>query len=531
MLDTIIKDANIIDGSGAPAYKGSVGIDNGKITLDTNGQKAQVYIDGKDKYLTPGLFDVHSHGDLVLGEEYARYCKTVQGVTTEITGQCGMSMFPVNPERMDMLKASLSVGALTFPEAMTNWTDFNNYLEYADRVPKTANTNIFMGHGTLRIAVMGFDNRKPTTEELDRMKALLEQAMQLGAMGLSSALALSPSGYADTDELVALCEVIRPYGGIYTTHIRNESFDVVNAVAEALEVGKRAHVPVNISHHKCMGRKNWGKQKQTMALIEQAQAEGVQVTCDQYPYTCSMVHLNLCMPSWYFKNGITAMAEMLRDPAVRVKAHQEIEDPNSPFENLYLNSGGWDGVFVCSAANTPLAVGKTISEYAKLVDKDPFDAFFDIMVENKGISSAVYSTIGEDDIFDIIRAPYTMVGSDGLVRAAGEKGHPRGYASCTHAICYFVKDNHLFTLEEMIHKLTALPAKIYGCDSKGLIREGYDADLILFDYDELRDLATYTDPCGITKGLEYVIVNGQIVYKDYQLTGATPGKVIRHKVN
>lgn len=340
MLDLLIKNGTIIDGTGNKSFLGSIGIENGKLRNCDGNEKAKKVIDASGKLITPGFIDAHSHGDLILGNTFAQLCKTSQGVTTEVGGQCGLSMAPIKPENLELIQGLLAVGAIEFPEEMKNWTSFPKYLEYVKRVPKTANIKLLVGHSTLRVAVMAFANRKATKEELEKMKDLLREAMENGAGGLSTGLIYTPSCYADTEEIVELAKVAASYGGIYTSHIRNESYDSEKAVAEVIEIGRQAHIPVEISHNKILGKSNWGLQKKTLKMVEDVRKEGIEITCDQYPFTCNMTHLNACIPPWHFDKGIAAMAEQLKDPAVRAKIRGEMEDPNTPYDNYYLNAGG-----------------------------------------------------------------------------------------------------------------------------------------------------------------------------------------------
>ena len=295
--------------------------------------------------------------------------------------------------------------------------------------------------------------------------------------------------------------MIAPYGGIYASHMRNESYDSLRSIQEVLEVGRQAGVAVCISHHKILGRKNWGLQKQTLALIAQAVEEGIRVTCDQYPYTCNMTTLGACMPPWHFDQGAAALSQRLKDPLFRQQVRQEMADENTPYDNYYLNAGGWQGVLVASAPNSPCAEGKTIEAYAKELGQDPFAVFFDLMVENQNACIAVYSSMCDEDVFDIALAPNTVVGTDGLARSLQEKGHPRAYATFPHAIHYFVKEHHIMSLEEMIHRMTGLPAQRFHLPTKGVLANGMDADLLVIDYDQFQDMATYTDSNALTQGL------------------------------
>lgn len=529
MLDVLIQNARIIDGSGEPSYCGSVGILEGKLVMASGEEEAAEVIDAAGCCLTPGFIDAHSHGDMILGSEDARLFKTTQGVTTEITGQCGLSMAPVAPEHLVSIQNMLSMGTTWFPEDMKNWTSFSRFLEYADKQALTANVKMYIGHSSLRIAVMGMENRPATAWELDWMKGILREAMEAGAAGFSTGLIYTPSCYAEEKEIIELAKVIAPFDGIYASHMRNESDRVVEAVAETLNVGRQAGVRVDISHHKMLGKPNWGKQKQTLELIHQARAEGIFAMCDQYPYTCNMTTLNACMPPWYFSGGFHAMTGKLRDPAFREKLRKEMEDPATDYDNYYLNAGGWGGVYVYSSPKTPDAEGRFITEYAQLVGKDPWEAFFDLCVENNCETGGVYSSMCEEDVCEIIRDPYCIVGSDGLTRSWKEKGHPRASGTFPHAITYFVKEKKILTLEEAVHKMTGLTAEYLLVRNKGLIREGYDADLVLFDYDQFQDTATYRQSNSITEGIRRVYVNGKLVYRDKEFTGTTSGRMLRHR--
>ena len=527
MLDIIIKNAKIIDGSGAPAYDGSVGIDGDKIVLHPTDDAREV-IDAAGRCLCPGFIDAHSHGDLILGTKSAMLFKTTQGVTTEVTGQCGLSIAPTNPKYLDLVQHLLSLGTDSFPDDMVNWDSFESFLKYADRQPKTVNAMMYVGHSSLRIAVMGFANRTATDEELEKMKSILRSAMEHGAAGFSTGLIYTPSCYADEREIVELAKVIRPYGGIYASHMRNESYDLVRSVEETIDVGRKAGVTVDISHHKALGKANWGLVKTTLKMIHDARAEGINVICDQYPYECNMTHLNACVPPWHFDQGFDVLTEKLRDSAFRAQLRREMEDPATPYDNYYLNAGGWGGVFVSSATATPAAEGKFIADYASEIGKDPWDTFFDIMAENRCSAGGVYSSMCTEDVCTVALDPCTIVGSDGLTRSWEEKGHPRASGTFPHAITYFVKEKGLLPLETMIRKMTGLTADYLAIKNRGYIRDGYDADLVLFDYDRLQDTATYTNPNSLTEGIDYVFVNGKCVYKDMQLTGVCSGRMVRH---
>ena len=527
-MDILIQNAKLIDGTGKCACTGNIGIHQGKLVLSNLPDTADEVIDATGKYLAPGFIDVHSHGDELIGSpgSFGDLCKVNQGFTTQIGGQCGVSGAPttaafrqdpvVSLDAMSPRLLQLRRDGLTWPE----------YAEFIRSVPKVTNYKLFVGFNAIRIAAMGYADRKPTDPELAHMKAMLKDAMEAGAVGMSSGLAYVPGTYAETEELIALCKVMAPYGGIYATHMRNESKDLLTSVKEAIRIGKEAGVAVHISHFKVMGRDYWGNHKAAIAEIEKARAEGQDITCDQYPYNCSMTIYTPCMPPWYFTEGTESLVDKLHDPALRAKIREEMEDPASDYENFYRNSGGWDGVTICACPNTPEAEGKSIAAYAAELGKDPFEAYFDLVIANRGMGTAVYHSISDDDIFDIIRLPYVMVGSDGLVGSRDEKCHPRGWGTMARAICAMTKDNPILPLETLIHRNTGMAAARFGLASKGLLKEGYDADLVLFDYEALQDNATYANPNALAGGIERVFIAGQTVYQDGKLTGATPGKLL-----
>ena len=528
MLDLLIKNARIIDGTGAPAYVGAVGVKGGKLVMANGSEDATQVIDAAGRCLVPGFIDSHSHTDLMIGSNDSHIFKTNQGITTEVVGQCGLSVAPIDPKSLSDVQERLTSGTTFFHDDMVNWTTFESYLEYADTLPKTTNIKSYVGHSSLRIAAMGLENRPATAEELDKMKGMLREAMQAGAAGFSTGLIYTPSCYATDEEIVELAKVAAEYDGIYASHMRDESNLVVESVKETINVGRLSGVRVCISHHKMLGKQNWGRQKETLSLINEANAEGVSVICDQYPYTRNMTSLNACMPPWHFSEGHAAVTERLKDKSFRAKMRAEIEDPNTPYDNYFLNAGGFGGIYVYTAENTPNAEGMFISEYAEKYGIDPWDALFDICADSNYSAGAVYSSMCDEDVCEIIQSPYCIVGTDGFTRTLTEKGHPRTTATFPRAINYFVKEKKILTLEEMIRKMTGLSADYLRIPNKGVIKDGYDADLVLFDYNSLQDTATYDNSNSLTEGIDYVIVRGEIVYHNKTLTGRYPGKMLRH---
>lgn len=529
MLDLIIQNVTIVDGTGSKPYVGAVGVQGGKIVTPGTSETATKTIDGTGLHVAPGFIDPHSHSDFTLTEDFPQLIKVSQGVTTEIVGHCGVSAAPVALGKVHLLQDIMNKSNAAFPKEMDNWTTYSAYAQFLNARPRITNCNSFIGLSSLRIAVMGFDNRKPTQQELGQMKDLVADAMQQGAMGLSSGLVYPPGCYADIDEIAALASVVKKYDGLYTSHLRDESNALVEAVAEAIEVGRRTGVTVLISHHKVLGKSNWGLQKQTLKMIEAANFEGIDVLCDQYPYTRNMTSLCVCIPPRHFDRGIETLAEKLKDEKFRRQVKLEMAKNPSDYDNYYLNAGGWDGILVCSTPNSPGCEGLTVQEYADKIGRDAFDTYFDLIIENKGQTLAVYSSMCDEDVFEIALAPNTVVGSDGIATSLTGKTHPRTFGTFPRAICYYNKENKIMSLEQVVRKMTSQTAKRLGIKNRGRIQAGYHADLVVFDYKALQDKATYVDSTQLADGIEYVIVNGKIVYHDKKLTGEYPGKVLKLK--
>lgn len=531
MYDLLIQNATIVDGTGAPAFAGSVACMDGKLKVlpAQCGAEARKVIDGTGLTVCPGFIDPHSHGDVPLGQKFNSLSKISQGITTHVAGQCGFSMFPVDPAKLKLMQEGMAIFTDSFPEEMETFTTFENYLRYVDTLKLPENVKFLAGHVSLRIAAMGYDNRKPTREEMEHMKAMLREAMEHGAMGLCSGLIYIPSVYADVDEFVELCKVVAEYDGIYTSHMRNESNEILKSVAETIEVGRRSGCRVHISHLKVCGKPHWGVSKEVLEMIAQAQKEGIRVTADQYPYTASMTHLSACIPPKYFTKGISGMVEIIKDPDMQAQIKAEMMDPATPFENQYINCGGFDGIFVSACGATPQYEGMTIADAAKKYGMDEFDLFFDLLIQNHGVATAMYFCMCDEDMFRIISCDSVMTGTDGILpKNETVRAHPRAFGSFPRAIRYFVKEHHILTLEQMIHKMTGLTAEKMMIDTKGIIRDGMDADLVVMDYENLRDTADFMHSNTVADGIEYVIVGGEVVYHEKQLTGATPGRVILH---
>lgn len=527
MLDLLFQNAAVVDGSGRPAFRADIGVRDGRIVLNPAGEEARETVDAAGKYLCPGFIDSHSHGDMSIGTIHGPLCKVSQGVTTEIGGQCGQSAFPADRRFLPELRGILAFSPDFLQMPYERFTSFDAYAAYAGGLDMPINMFSMIGHNTLRVSVMGVADRAPTAEEMDRMKERLREAMEQGAMGLSSGLIYIPGVYTTTEEVIELCKVIRPYGGVYATHMRNEAKDVVKSVREAIHIAEQAGVPLVISHHKVCGRAYWGQAEETLRLVDEAVARGVNVMIDQYPYEANMTALNVCIPPQYFSDGLPALLEKVADPAWRKRFAEEMNDPDGGYDNFYLNSGGFTGVFVSASPKVPEAAGMTIADYAQKLGKDPMETYFDLVLDNEGAGEGIFFAMDPREVEKIYCHPRTMVGSDGLCFALNESGHPRAWGTFVRPLRLFSKEEKLVPFEEAVRKQTGLTADFWGLAGKGYIRDGCDADLVLIDYDALYDRATYADSNRPADGIEAVYVSGECVYRGKALTGACPGRLLR----
>ncbi|MBR3837898.1 MAG: D-aminoacylase [Clostridia bacterium] len=525
MLDYLIVDGTIIDGTGEIRRKGTVGIQGGKLVMDPKDPVAKEVISAEGKIVCPGFIDPHSHGDRLVGTEDGRLFKTPQGITTELCGNCGSSYAPIPPRNRSVMYDEINF--VYPPEVTDQWVDFDRFLSYIETRPLSANARFYVGHKMLRLAAMGVENRPASAAEIDYMKSLLRECMQAGAAGMSTGLIYVPSCYSTPEEVQALAAVVAEYNGMYTSHIRNEAEAVVEAVDEVLEVGRKTGVRLNISHHKVQGKDNWGKQKITLEMIHRANEEGIETTMDLYPYLRSMNNMRSCVPPWHFSDGNEAFVKRLSDPAFRNQLREEMSSPDTKYDNFYRNAGGWEGVYVASTENTPKAEGKFIADYAREIGNDPFETYFDLMEQNETFMMGVYCTMNADDMCQIVQSPYCVIGTDGCTKDWKSKGHPRASAAFPKAIEYFVKEKGIFTLEQMIHKMTGLTARRLSVKNKGILKDGFDADVLILDVENLKIRSTYDDPNCKTEGIDCVIVGGKCVYRDLEFTGTYSGKVIR----
>ncbi len=533
MFDTLFLDAKIIDGGGSPWYRGDVGVTDGRISQIGRlaNERAGRTIDVGGRVLSPGFIDAHTHSDFVIFRDPVMLSKLRQGVTTQVAGQCGQSSAPVNEKYAGLLKAYLGF-ILAGTEVPWNWETFGEWLKEIEKLPLAVNFASCAGHGTIRAAVMGFEDRPATPAELDLMKAHLREAMEAGSFGLTSGLIYPPGVYAPREEMWALAEVLAETGGLYLSHMRSESGDLLEAVAETIELGRRTGVPVQISHHKALGRDNWGLVKASLRMVDDARACGIDVTIDQYPYDNCSTSVRACLPPWAQAGGVAAICDRLADPATRSRIAEEIRDSldtSKPcgWESMLRHGGGPEGALVVYCPETPRWEGKNIAQISAAMGVDPVEAAFRIIEANNGNDLACYAAIGTEDIRTVLAHPAVMVGADSIPPAEWAKAHPRSFGTHPRVIAKYVREEKVLSLEEAIRKMTSMPAARYGMQQKGLVREGMDADIVVFDPEKVKDNATYENPTELAAGMDYVLVNGVMTLEGGSFTGDAAGEVMR----
>ena len=518
MYDILIKNACIADGTGNPMYHADVAVQGGKIVRIRPNLRAEAtqVIDGTGKVLAPGFIDAHSHLDT--GIEAAHRCRHMlaQGVTTVIGGMCGDSPVPFTEEHFsDCLR---SIGGTYSEESLRCRYSLTDYRRHLKNLPLGVNFTFLIGHGLLRAAVLGYENRKATPEELTEMQRLLRRCMEEGAMGLSFGLRYPPGSYADTDELIALAQVVAEYGGVITAHVRGEADTLIEATHELLQVVRATGVRYVHSHHKAMGGPmNWNKTASTISMMEQAMNEGFDIFCDQYPYIASSNGLKSNIPAELHALGLPKMIELVTDPAQRAELKPAVLQGKTSHERMKY-------IMVGDSTSHPEYNGRMLNEIADAMGIDPFDLLCDVLRDDKMTSTGIYFSMSEDDIERVMQWDRSMFGSDG---GYGQKptDHPRTFGTFPRVLGRYVREKKIITLENAIRKMTGLPAMVYNLPTKGLIREGMDADLVLFDPETVADLGDFAQPTRGNTGFACVLVNGRIALENDCVTDTLAGKL------
>ncbi|MGY0004690.1 N-acyl-D-amino-acid deacylase family protein [Micromonospora sp. I033] len=524
-LDLLVTGGDVVDGTGSPSRPADVGVRDGRLVLLPPGSRtsAAEVIDATGLVVTPGFIDVHTHSDLLAGDdeqrEVLRRAPLLQGVTTEICGNCGISPFPVPPQRAEPVRELI---AATFGPPASAYRSFAEFAD-AQGVARRNHLAALVGHGTLRAALVGFAQRRATPAEIQAMCQLLDQALAAGAAGLSTGLIYSPGVNAGTDEVIALARVAAAHSKPYVTHLRDEMSQVESALEEAIEIATAAGSALQVSHHKTAGRRAWGATVRTLARLEQARADGLDVTCDVYPYTAGSTALHAMLPPWLIADGVPAMLTAAADPAVRDRIRHDLVAGVPGWENT-VGNGGWDLIRVASAPNNPDAQGQTIADLAAARGVDPVDCACDLLAAEHGDVTILSHSMHEDDVRRVLASPLTMLCSDGVPK--GGRPHPRWAGSFARVLGHYVREVGLLELAGAVHKMTGMPAARFGLRDRGLLADGYAADLVVLDPQTVADGATYDDPLAPPHGVRCVLVGGRVVVDGGEVTDARPGRVL-----
>lgn len=527
----LIKNGRVINGTGNPWFKEDIGISEGKIKklgfVDGNTEKV---INAEGMIVSPGFIDLHSHSDQdILVYPNAENC-IMQGITTAVVGNCGMSMAPISSDKVDLLKEYLLPFLVKNFDYEWDWETLGKFHKKVEKQGISLNIASLVGHGTIRLAIKGFNSSKVSREEMNKMKILLEQSIKDGAFGMSTGLIYPPGCYSTTDELIELGSVLKKYGLVYVTHIRNESDRLMEAVEEAIKIGEENNIAVEISHHKSSGRENWGKVNASLKLMEQARSRGVEVNCDVYPYTAGNTTITAVLPTWTLDGGVGKMLERLKNEEIRKKIKKEITENKIEGEN-WIKAAGWDSLVINECQLKEEYEGKSLENILKDKNKftNPFEGFFDWLLEIEGNATMTIFSMDEDDVKTIISNHLSAIITDESAASIPEgKPHPRKYGTFPKILGKYVREENFLTLENAIRKMTSLPASKIGLKRKGIIKEGFDADIVIFDPKSIIDKATYIEP-KYPEGIKYVIVNGQIVVNNTKPTGLRPGKILRRQ--
>ena len=523
-MDIIIRGASVLDGTGAPPVETDIGINKDKIEVlgDLKGQTAPLEIEGSGLVAAPGFIDMHSHSDFTLPVDPRSESKVRQGVTTEVIGQCGFTPAPlVQNHREEWIRSTgFLPGQLSW-----DWWSFADFLERLRENGLGVNVLPLVGHGTIRTAVMGMSAQKPSAEQMTGMEDLLSQSMEEGAIGLSTGLIYAPGVYADTKELVQLARLVGRRGGFYFSHIRGEGTTLLTAIEEALTIAKAVRLPVQISHLKAAGRKNWDRFEKALALIEQAQAQGLVVGADMYPYTAGSTGITALLPPWVLAGGLSETLARLRDDSMRERISQEMTQHGTASQT------GWDGILIGACQVHPECAGKYISQLAQEANKPAVDYILDLVVESEGEVSVILFSQSEENVRKGLSHPSVMIGTDGFGLTttgplAEGRPHPRNYGTYPRILGYYVREERVLSLEEAVHKMTGLPATRLRLRDRGRLTPGYKADLVLFNPLTVDDMGAYGQPPCYPRGIEYVLVNGQVVIEKGEHTGNLPGRVL-----
>jgi N-acyl-D-amino-acid deacylase len=528
--DLIIRNGRVVDGSGRPAFAADIAINGDRVARigALPSARAKRVIDARGQIVAPGFIDMLGQSEQFLLIDPRAMSKIMMGITTEITGE-GESIAPLNDRIIKEQEDFNRRYNLT-----VDWRTFDEYFKRLERQGIGVNLGTFVGATQVREYVIGYDDRPPTAAELERMRNVVADAMKQGALGLSTSLQYVPARFAKTDEIVELAKVAGRYGGIYITHQRSEANAIDESLQEVFEIARRARIPTEIWHLKTAYQKNWGRMPEILRRIGAARRQGLKITANVYPYIAGSTSLTACLPPWALEGGTERMISRIEDPQTRERLKKEITTDSKVWENIYLGSGGPSGILIGSVVNRELEglQGKRLSEIASDQHQDPLDSLFDLILADNGQTGAIFFMMKEEDMRAALKSPFVSFCTDTGARATDgplsrSKSHPRGWGSYPRILGHYVRDQKLMSLEFAIHKMTGLPAANLGLKNRGLLRQGYFADLTVFDPKTVIDRATFEQPNQYPVGINFVIVNGQIEVDGGKRTPVLAGQVLR----
>ncbi|MCK4260182.1 MAG: D-aminoacylase [Halanaerobiales bacterium] len=524
MYDLMIENGYIIDGTENSGYIADIGILNKRIVSIGNlkSESAEKKIDATNKVVSPGFIDIHSHSDFNILNAPFESNKIFQGITTEVTGHCGYSLFPVTKESLPHFELLLKSNNI---KLNIDWLSAKDCLNKVDLQGIGVNFLSLVGHGILRMLVMGFQARKASEEEVEKMKKLLVEVMEDGAYGLSTGLGYPPGCFADTSELIELAKVVKRYDGVFTCHLRDQGDHLIESVKEIIKVAEESGVAVDISHIKSMGKKNWGKVKEALELVEEARKRGVNIICDFYPYIGTNEPLISLLPKWMHEGGNEKLIERLKDEKILKDLEIEMREKDADY---------WSSIIIAevkSEKNKSLE-GMTVAEVSDLWDKKPIHTVCELLLVEYCSVSVICKVTCEEDLKYVAKKPFIAIGTDGFAlpdNIYDYKGHPRNFGTFPRFLGKLIREEGVATLEEGIRRITSLPAIFLGIKERGLLKEGMYADIVIFDDEKISDRGTYENPGQYPEGIDYVIVNGNVQIENGNYNRKSCGKVLRKK--